>query len=407
MTRLTDLVMPKLGLTMTEGRIAEWCVAAGGRVASGDVLLVVETDKIANEIEAPGAGEVREILVAAGETVPVGTVIARWTGPGLPTADRDQTEGATAASDRTGGGSAHAPSAGRSDSGRRVATPLARRLARQHGIDLDEIAGTGPGRRIRARDVERVREMAAKGAPAARRSFPAGSRRIEPTRHQMVAAQRLEHAKRDIPHFYLTAEAEVSRFLALKEELAEDARLPRLTATHLFLAAMGRALTELPAANRIWADDGFLAFGAVDIGIAVQSADGLIVPVLRDVAGKTLQQVAIEATALVERARRGDIVPDDVSGGALTLSNLGMHGVSRVIPIINPPHSAILGIGSLQQVFRPNAAGQPELRREIGLALAADHRVLDGVNAAALLNAIIRHVEHPYRLFYGLSEKEA
>jgi pyruvate dehydrogenase E2 component (dihydrolipoamide acetyltransferase) len=389
MTRLTDLVMPKLGLTMTEGRIAEWCVAAGGRVASGDVLLVVETDKIANEIEAPGAGEVREILVAAGETVPVGTVIARWTGPGLPT------------------GAAHAPSAGRSDSGRRVATPLARRLARQHGIDLDEIAGTGPGRRIRVRDVERVREMAAKGAPAARRSFPAGSRRIEPTRHQVVTARRLEHAKREIPHFYLTAEAEVSRFLALKEELAEDARLPRLTATHLFLAAMGRALNELPAANRIWVDDGFLAFGAVDIGIAVQSADGLIVPVLRDVAGKTLQQVAIEATALVERARRGDIVPDDVSGGALTLSNLGMHGVSRVIPIINPPHSAILGIGSLQHVFRPNAAGQPELRREIGLALAADHRVLDGVNAAALLNAIIRYVEHPYRLFYGLSEKEA
>ncbi|MBL8672419.1 MAG: 2-oxo acid dehydrogenase subunit E2 [Alphaproteobacteria bacterium] len=401
MAGLTDVLLPKLGLTMKEGRLAEWRVTAGQPVRKGDVLFVVETDKIATEIEAPADGEMREILVEAGETVPVGMPVARWTGPGL--AVGDGTGEAAPASPPP----QSKPPAPREGERRVVATPLARRVARQRGIDLARVAGSGPSGRIKAIDIERA--AAAPGAapgtapgtasPAVGASFAAGPtpvrRRRPASRVEAAMARRLVAAKRDIPHFYLSMQAEISRLLAIKEELAGAPGMPRLTLNTFVVLALGRALADMPEANALWEDDAIVELGRVDVAIAMQTDAGLLVPVLRDVPALGLEGVARAAAALAEKARAGNLALDDMAGGAVCVSNLGMHGVAAVAPIVNPPQAAILGVGAVQELFRPGPGGAPDLRREITLTLAADHRVLDGVRAAGLLRRVARHLERP------------
>jgi pyruvate dehydrogenase E2 component (dihydrolipoamide acetyltransferase) len=385
MSELQEIVMPKLGLTMTEGTLAEWRVKPGDRVSAGDVLFVVETDKIANDVEAPAAGEIREIIVEAGCTVPVGTTVGRWTGPD-PTATPEPPERADTSSSPL--------------SGRLVATPFARRLGREFGIDLRALAGTGPRGRIRGADVLAAKDGAARVDGSTGRTSPRAPELGEFERADRVRASiavRLTEAKQQIPHLYVATEVDASALRNLREQLNVGSAL-RITITHVIMASAGRALTDLPQANRVWREGGFVRMATPDVGLAVQTPRGLLAPVLRGAGHMSLDELAAAATTLIERSREGGLQPDDLLGGALTVSNVGMYNVTYLTPIVNPGQSAVLGVGSVREVFRPDASGAPVLKHEIGLVLAADHRVFDGVSAAALLNRISHYLQRPVLL---------
>lgn len=394
MSQLNDLLMPKLGLTMTEGMLVEWCVAAGVPIKAGDPLFVVETDKVANEIPAHADGTVAEVLVQAGETVPVGAVVARWTGPGqagdaAPPAPADSAAAPAADVPAAPREQAAAPQAG--PAARVVATPLARRLARERGIDLARLAGSGPGGRIKAADVRQAGDAPSAAAP------DEAARRVEAGGLVQSMARRMTQAKQ-VPHFYLAAEADVGELLALRRRLNESPAAARLTLNHFVIAAVARALQALPHQNRIWNDDHIVQFQDVDVGMAVATGRGLMAPVLHGLAGATLDDIAAQSDALLDRVRDGRASRDDMSGGAITVSNAGMFNVTYMTPIINPPQSAILGVGSIREVFRPDALGAPVLKREMGLVLAADHRLHDGASALKFLNHIIELLQDPYQL---------
>ena len=392
-----DLVMPKLGLTMTEGVLAEWRVQPGQRFKTGDIILVVETDKIASEVEAESDGVLVETTIPAGETVPVGTAIGRWSTDGTaaaappPRPAAPSVEPPPAAAVPT-----PAPSPTPAPGERILATPLARRRAKDLGLDLTTITGSGPRGRIKMADVEAAALRApAEPAPAPK---PAGERQ-KPSAMQQTMARRLSAAKREVPHFYLAAEAEVAELLALRERLNADAGGgPRLTLTHFVLAAVGRSLADQPEMDRVWDEGEILTLGNGDVGMAINTPRGLVAPVLRGLTAKPLDRLAAEAAALTETARAGRLSEADFQGGAISVSNAGMHNVTYMTSIINPGQSSILGVGSVRPTFRPDEAGAPVLRRELGLVLSADHRLFDGVTALTFLNRIIAYLERPLRL---------
>lgn len=361
--------MPKLGLTMEEGIVTSWQVAEGDRFAAGQTLVVVETDKIASELEAPGAGVLRRKLAHPGEVKAVGEALAEL--------DIDAT------------GESKTPES--TMPGRIVATPLARRLAREADVDLRLVVGSGPRGRIRARDLPAATppDSAPTGAASAD-DWLAQAR-------QLRVAQRMVTAKRDTPHFYLASEVEVTALEALRAQLKAEGR--RLTLTHLLLAAIVRALCDTPHLNRIWRDDRSVRLDSIDVGLAIAAPSGLVAPTLRNLERATIWQIAAHAEALTARARAGSLTAAD-GGGApmMTLSNAGMHDVTWMTSIIPPGQAAILGVGTTRAVFRPDAQGRPELRRELGLVLSCDHRVFDGVTGLALLNAIRMRLTRPIGL---------
>ncbi|HET7409827.1 MAG TPA: dihydrolipoamide acetyltransferase family protein, partial [Paracoccaceae bacterium] len=323
---VSDVVMPKLGLTMTEGVLAEWLVGPGDRVRAGQVMFIVETDKIANEVEAPADGKIVEILVTNGETVPVGTPLARWTGKGASEPQESAPEPERPATPADDARAEPRPSAAPvpAPTGRIRATPLARRMARQAGIELGHIAGSGPQGRIKAADIA----AASAGAePAAARAapMPAAGERIAVSARHLSMARRVMAAKRDIPHFYLTARAEVSALLEFRQAL-NAAGGPKITLNHLLLKAVGRALLACPEANRIWADDALTALPASDVGMVVDTGEGLFIPILRDVGRQPLDALALSAADLIARAKAGGLRREDLEGGAVSVSNVGMAG---------------------------------------------------------------------------------
>lgn len=419
---MTDLVMPKFGLTMTEGLLSEWHVPPGARFSAGDMLFTVETEKVANEVEAEVDGVLSAILVPAGETVPVGTPVARLegsdtiAGPGGP-----PPVAAPSGTSVSVTGPLDSPSArkmmaehgldrdavdatGRDgrvmkeDVLRVIATPLARRIASAKNVDLSEIAGSGPRGRIKARDVDAAKQAALVTKQAA----PAqpGVTEITPDAIRRATAQRVSTAKREIPHFHLTHEAEITALDALRQSLNADAgaATPRISITHMLIRALGLALAEAPEMNRIWVGERIFAFDQVDVGMVAETPDGVRIPVLRDVGNITLDDVAARARALADRARTGQLSPSDVGDGVISISNVGMFGVSSLTPIINPPNAMILGVGADRRVFRPDPDGAPALRRELTLTLACDHRIIDGAAAARFLSAVVGNLETPLRL---------
>ncbi|MGE4369892.1 MAG: dihydrolipoamide acetyltransferase family protein [Burkholderiaceae bacterium] len=417
-----DILMPKLGLTMTEGMLAEWAVAPGDTLKAGDLMFVVETDKVATEIMAPSDGRLIDILVAQGETVPVGAVVARWTGAGQPAGDNDAepapsgdaTPAPTPAPESASATQPQPPQAQPQPpaGGRVVATPLARRLAHEAGLSLPSVAGTGPRGRIKAADVRQA--LAAGASPSVSSAAVAPSAgsggagaAVEGTRVPagglvQAMARRMVQAKQDVPHFYLSTEAEVSELLALRERMNSDPQAAKLTVNHFILAAVAHALAQCPWQNRIWADNGITAFDTLDVGMAVSTEKGLMAPVLRGLSGAGLDTIALRSRALIERVRNGQARHDDLTGGAITVSNAGMFNVTYMTPIINPPQSAILGVGSVRSVFRPDDAGQPVVRREMGLVLACDHRLHDGTSGLKFLNTVVDLLQDPYRLLRSL-----
>lgn len=398
-----ELLMPKLGLTMTEGALAEWMVVPGVAFKAGDGLFVVETDKVASEVPADHDGVLLEVLASVGEMVQVGAVIGYVDDGMAGSACAGAVAEAAPAVATSAVGAAPAPptsaAKGMEASGkRRISTPLARRLAVELGVALETVQGTGPRGRVQSRDVRAAAQPTGLGAAAASQAASPGAvatTKIKPTPTQATMARRLTLAKQQMPHFYLAAEAEVSKLMALRAEVNAMPGYPKLTLTHLLVAAVGRALREQPELNRVWTDDGIVSFETCDVGVAVNAERGLLVPVVSDVAGRSLEGIARATQALVEQARKGTLGSGQMTGGAISISNAGMFNVTWMTPIINPGQSMILGVGSVRELFRPDANGQPVVRRELGLVLAADHRIFDGVSGLRFLNAVIAKLEQP------------
>lgn len=390
----TPIVMPKLGLTMTEGLLASWSVKPGDAVQPGDILFVVETDKIATEVEAQSSGHVESIAIPEGTVVAVGAIVATLAGPdaALPPSPPRTLE----------------PVVAEPGQARILATPLARRLARDATIDLATLKGSGPQGRIKACDVKAAAaDRDRQGEPSVSPPKPdlaspavvllPGTRRSA-TAIEKLVAKKLTFAKQTIPHFYVHADADVTRLLQLRQELNAAEGYKRISLTHFVVAALGHALARMPEANVVWAEEEIIQLADVDIGVAVDTDRGVLVPVLRRVPAMALDVLAKDMGSMVENARGGRLQASDFEGGAMSVSNIGMFGAAYLTPIINPGQSAMLGAAAVRPVFRPGGAGEPVLKYELGLVLSCDHRVLNGVGAARLLDLVAHILQQPLSL---------
>jgi pyruvate dehydrogenase E2 component (dihydrolipoamide acetyltransferase) len=408
-----DVTMPKLSDTMEEGKVLRWLKHVGDRVAPGDVIAEVETDKADMELEAYDEGVLTELRVGEGETVPVGGVIAVLAGAddaaspaGTPSepaqAPPPQPQPERESARPTLVRKAEARPAG--DGGGRVAaSPLARRIAEESGLDLRRVAGTGPGGRIVQKDVEaaaRAPESAppARPVPAPRSGEPPADRRIDLGKIRRTTARRMADAKREVPHFYASSDVVMDEAMRLREQLmALGGDWGGLTVSHLVLKAVGLALRRVPELNASAEGEQVVLHGAVNVGLATAVADGLVVPVVRDCDTAPLVEIARRARGLVERARAGRFGTDDLSGGTFTLSNLGMFPVSQFAAVVNPPQAAILAVGTVRAVavVRDGVVAPGRL---MTVTLSCDHRIVDGVLAGRFLGALKGLLEAPVAL---------
>jgi pyruvate dehydrogenase E2 component (dihydrolipoamide acetyltransferase) len=425
-----NILMPQLGETVSEGKITKWFKSAGDAVKPGDNLFEIETDKVSMEVPSTSAGVLSEIRVGVGEVAPVGAIVAVIAGDGavaspataattppkqeapVPRTSPSPTAAATAAPvkldpffevrtpDRNYG-PAKLP-------GGAVVTPLARRLAADAGIDLARVTGSGPHGRIVAHDVQSASRAGRALVPAAGAGEVMALYRdaafVEVPLDGMrkTIAARLIQAKQTIPHFYLTADVEIGRFLTMREEA--NAAAPkdpdgqpmfRLSVNDLIIKAWGVALQRVPEANAAWADDRILRFRHSDIGIAVAIDGGLITPIIRQAETKSLTAISGEMRELAERARSRRLKPHEYQGGSSAISNLGMYGVREFAAIINPPHATILAIGAARRQAVETADGGVAFASMMTVTLSCDHRVVDGALGAELLAAFKGLVETP------------
>lgn len=395
---MAEVIMPKMGDAMTEGRILSWRKRDGERVERGEVLAEIETDKVNVEIEAEASG-VLHIAVPEGQVVPVGQVIAYINGQPA-TAAPQPAPPAPASPEAPEQAPAPAPAPGPEPEaaapGRVKASPLARRIAAEHGVDLAQVRGTGPGGRVVERDVLAYLER--RGAPAA----PAAEAEYEDvplSRMRQAIGRVVTQSKQQIPHFYVTAEVDMLRALELREQLQEAlGEEGRVTVNDLVLKAAALALRRHPDLNSQVVDDRTLRrFRRVHLGILVATPDGLIAPVLRDADRLPLLQLAKEARRLVEGAHARRLRQEEYTGATFSVSNLGMYDVVNFVAIIQPPQAGILAVGRAQE--RPVVrSGQVVVRPVLQLTVSADHRVTDGVGAAQFVVEVKRLLENPVRL---------
>jgi pyruvate dehydrogenase E2 component (dihydrolipoamide acetyltransferase) len=394
--------LPKLGLTMTEGTVVEWLVQPGQAVQPGDLLYICETEKIANEIAADESGTIASLVVAAGDTVPVGTVLATWVGAEGATTDAGPAPPTPTAPDSAPPAAANVTGSPAVDSDRRrLATPHARKVARAQGIDLAFVSGSGPKGRIKASDVlAALRSVPAAAAPDAlpRAAALTAAVVVPMSAAQRTVAARMAQSKREIPHFYLDAAADIGPLLELHRTIKRRPGCEGLTVTHWIVQALGVVLEQDPQFRRVWQDDGLVELPDSDIALAAASAKGLYVGVARRVGTRSLLANSNALNDITQRARSGRLGAEDSGGGATCVSNLGGTRVRHVFPIILPGQSSILGVGRTESLFRPDADGQPVIRQELGLVLACDHRVFNGIDGARLLDAVIARLEDPLSL---------
>ena len=402
----TEVVMPKLGLTMETGTIGAWLVSEGETVTRGVPLLEVVTDKVTMEVEAQASGVLRRILVPAGEEVAVTTPIGIIAEPDEEIVDfESQLAEKAGKPDAAPGKSSEPlslptePTAGPVRPHR--ASPKARKMASALGLNLNTIAGTGPGGRIVSSDLKAYvgasAPQAAKApeepeaAPAPVAAYPSGP--VELTRAQQVAAERLTASYQQIPHIHIGMEISGVWLQQFRQGYAIEGQ--KISYNDLIVQAVGRVLEEQPRFNSVLNGTTLTHLGEVNIGIAADTPQGLMVPVIRNVPGLPLEQIAAESRRLVDAARNGRLQPDDMTGGTFTISNLGMLGVSRFTAIINPPQVAILAVGSLEDRVVAIENHGMAVRPQMSVTLAADHRVLDGAACARFLGRLKQTLETP------------
>ncbi|MEO5657853.1 MAG: dihydrolipoamide acetyltransferase family protein [Nitrospiria bacterium] len=397
------IVMPKLSDTMEEGVLVKWHKHEGQTVASGDVLAEVETDKAVLELEAYTDGILRKTLVAEGARVPVGTLLGVIAGES-ESIDDLLGDAPTPVTSRAGSQpepSQQAPSSSGPPrpgpippvSRMPKASPLAKKLAEQRGIDLRTIEGTGPGGRIVERDLE--------AAPTAARTperapGESGDRTERLSLMRATIAKRMTESKTTVPHFYVTTEVDAGALIDLKAYLADTGE-PAIGPTEFLVKAMGQALLAVPAVNASFAGDHVISHAGAHVGVAVAVDDGLITPVVRDADRLTLGQIAEWLADVVARARRKALAPEEYRGAGISLSNLGMYRVDDFAAIITPPEAAVLAVGQITQQAVVTD-GQIVIGRRLRMTLSADHRVLDGVSAAKFLGEVAARLENPWRL---------
>jgi len=417
----TLIRMPALSPTMTEGTLARWLKKEGDGVEPGDVIAEIETDKATMEVEAVDEGTLGKILVADGtEGVAVNSVIAVLMGEGEDsqaleevTADFDEPsalrpaaitessspEPAPVAETSSGAASAPAPApvtaarpqlASRPD--RVAASPLARRMAAQSGLDLGSIRGSGPHGRIVKADIDRVLEAGTVPAASEAEQPP---ERIELSNVRKVIAARLLEAKQTIPHFYLEADADAGALLDLRRRINADLeRERRVTVNDLVVKATAMALRRVPQVNSAWGGDHIVRHRLVHVAVAVAVDDGLFTPVVRNTDRKGILEIAGEIRALVDKTRSGKLLPEEYQGGTFSVSNLGMYGIEAFAAVINPPQGGILAVGAAAErpVVRDGAVKSAPV---MTLTLSGDHRVIDGAIGARWLAELRAFIENP------------
>jgi pyruvate dehydrogenase E2 component (dihydrolipoamide acetyltransferase) len=433
----TDIVMPRLSDSMEEGTVLRWIKSQGDEVAVGDELVEIETDKANMVYESDAAGTLIEILAEEGDTLPIGRPIARVGEPGEAGGDgagpksepepkveeepqEPEPETPSAPTTTADARQKEAPeevgvSAEPEGDGRVKASPLARRMAREIGLDLTALTGSGPGGRVVKADVERAAEAGvAPAAPAEEAPAPAAptpgvrerpetakgeTETIELTKVQQTIARRMAESKATAPHFYLEAEVDMSRAVEgrgrIKAAAPDGEVVPSFN--DMVVKAAALALRSFPRANGAYRDGKVEQYSRINVGVAVAAQDALIVPTVFDADRKGLREIAAETRALAQRVREGQITPPELSGGTFTVSNLGMYGITNFSAVINPPQAAILAVGSI--VERPVVRESEIMTAHLmPLNLACDHRILYGADGAQLLARIRELLEEPLSL---------
>jgi pyruvate dehydrogenase E2 component (dihydrolipoamide acetyltransferase) len=446
------ITMPRLSPTMEEGVLAKWTKKEGDKIAPGDIIAEVETDKANMDFPLEDEGVLLKLLVAEGATVKLGDPVAVLGEAGEDPAavmkeiashaaavsrqppavssqaaavssqppsavgsqnkpelkDREQGEtrapdptrpapGRTATATATAAGG-EAPAANGNGHGRVLASPFARKLALEKGVDLRGVTGSGPRGRIVQRDIDDAAARGPAETPAASYAPSREDQLVPASQMRKTIARRLVEAKREIPHIYLTVDASVDRLVELREQLNEAGEV-KVSINDLVVKALALALVRVPEANVSWTADGLLRHGGVHVGMAVSLPDnGLITPVVRDADRKSIGALARETRSLAERARAKKLKPEEFTGGSATVSNLGMYGVREFVAIINPPESVILAVGATEKravVVEKDGADKVEIARRMTLTLSCDHRVVDGVLGAKLLAEVRKLLEKP------------
>ena len=421
-----EILMPALSPTMEEGTLAKWLVAEGDRVQSGDLLAEIETDKATMEFEAVDEGVIGKLLVAEGTAnVKVNSAIAILLEEGdAADATVSPAQSAAAAAPLTHEASAvdapaatAAPAAAVSNDGTRIfASPLARRIAADQGLDLAKITGSGPKGRIVKADVSGAPATASVSAPppmaaTLAASFPSSAsaasvealyqgrsyKAVPLDGMRRVIADRLTEAKQTIPHFYLRRDIQLDTLLKLRSEVNAglEARGVKLSVNDFIIKACAMALQSVPAANAVWAGDRVLQMEASDISVAVAIEGGLFTPVLQDADSKSLSKLAVEMKDLAARARSRKLAPHEYQGGSFSISNLGMMGIDNFDAVINPPQGAILAVGAGKKRPVVSDDGTLSVATVMSVTMSVDHRVIDGALGAELLDAIVNNLEHP------------
>jgi pyruvate dehydrogenase E2 component (dihydrolipoamide acetyltransferase) len=413
-----EVKLPRLGQGMESGTIVKWLKSEGDQVEKGEPLYELDTDKVTQEVEAEASGVLLKIAVAEGEA-DVGTTIAVIGEQGedvsaiasetaQPVEEAAQEEGSPGAArepERERGREATAaeqiaearqPAQGNGAGARVKASPLARRIARERGIELGELKGTGPEGRVVAEDVERAAASPAEAAPTTTPA-PAGEiERIPLTSVRRTIARRLTEAWQ-APAFQIAMSADMTRAQELHARLAEQAKegKPRPTVTDILTKACSAALMRHRAVNAHWAEDAIEVYPTANIGIAVAIEAGLVVPVIHQAERKTIAELAAARVDIVTRARDGKLRQEDLDGGTFTISNLGMFGVEQFVAVLNPPQAAILAVGAIEPRVVPTDDGGFEARLLMTLTLTCDHRSLDGATAADFLRTVKAFLEEP------------
>jgi pyruvate dehydrogenase E2 component (dihydrolipoamide acetyltransferase) len=411
--------MPSVLADATEAAIANWLVGPGDKVAVGDPMVEIETEKAIVEYQAEEPGIVGRLVLAAGESGEVGAAMAVLIGEGETDADIDAALGGGAVATPAAQARAHAQANGQTngraaggESGARIfASPLVRKIALEKRIDLAGVAGTGPSGRIVRRDIARLEERreerrervepgpdaapgpAAAAAPAVTPTLAAGDRLIPHTPTRRAIARRLTESKATTPHFYMSTECVVDELIALRGRINQTAAV-KVSVNDFVVMAVAAAFADVPEANVTWSDEGLVAHGSVDVSIAVATEGGLVTPVLRGVEARRLSGIARETRALAERARERRLLQHELEGGTFAVSNLGMYGTLEFSAIINPPQSGILAVGAA----RPQPVvvdGAVTVATVMKCMLSVDHRAIDGALAARWLSAFTARMQDP------------
>ena len=414
---ISEVVMPQMGSDMEEGTVIRWVKQEGDAVERGEIIAEIETDKANVEIEAFDSGVFRKILANEGDTVAVGVIIAVIASPDDDVSQYQQaTVVAQSAEAKPAEAKAPVTAASRPATqatarvdGRVRASPVARKMAQEQGVDLTQVQGTGPDGRIVRRDVEDTIERLSGSAelieagepePALEPAPPAAApaQAVTMSRMRQTIARRMAQSKQEAPHYYITVDMDMTEAERLRHQLNDTFhRELHLSVNDLIVKASAMALARHPMFNTSLVDGVVRQHQAINVCIAIALADGLIAPAILECGSKSLAQIAQASRSLAERAKSGSLKPEEYSGGTFTVSNLGMYEVETLIAIIQPPQTAILGVGAVRSapVVRDGQVTVAELMK---VALSADHRVTDGAQGAQFLNEIRRLLENPVAL---------